>query len=134
MKRLLTAAVAGLLALGLASAALAMTPDEAKTTIRQQAVGKGLDAKDVSQAVSTLEQLIAKGVPVEHAYDVVKAAIDGGVRGTDLAAIARKTPSQAQMKEDIASPTRGEFGRGGPGGAGHDFGANMGGAMSGRRP
>lgn len=137
MKFFLKAAVAGLLAISLSGAAWAMTPDEAKTAIRQQARGQGLQAKDVSQAVNTLEQLVAKGVPVDHAYDVVKAAINDGVRGTELAAIARKTPLQAQteMRDDIASPTRGEFGRsGGTAGGGREMGTSLGSTMGGRRP
>ena len=135
MKCFLKAAVAVTLAMGLAGAAWAMSPDQAKSAIRQQARGQGLQAKDVSQAVSTLEQLVAKGVPVDHAYDVVKAAIDDGVRGRDLAAIARKTRPQpvAEMKDDITSPTRGEFGRSGGARGGREMGG-LGSPAGGRRP
>ncbi len=124
-----------LTALLVAGSAWAMTPNEAKTALRREAAASGLEAKDVSQAVSTLEQLIAKGLPVDHAYDVVKAAIDEGARGSELAEIARRTPSPATMRDDIASPTHGEFGRGaGSNGAGHEMGPSVGSTMGGRRP
>lgn len=88
MKRLAIVLVAGLSSLG-AAGAWAMPPQEAKTRLEQHATHRGLQASEVSQAVDTLERLLGKGVPVDHAYRVVKAAIDDGIRGTDLAEIAR---------------------------------------------
>jgi hypothetical protein len=115
-----------------------------------------MEAKEVSQAVSTLERLMSQGVPVDHAYAVVKAAIDDGIRGTDLAEIARAMERERRqgvppalaadralaearghiagpsLREEIISPTRGEFGpRGVPG---RDFGIGRPGGIPGGVP
>jgi FKBP-type peptidyl-prolyl cis-trans isomerase len=68
--------------------AFALTMDEAKANIDKQATEKKLGAKDHSQAVTTLQGLVDKGVPVEHAYRVVDASINQGIKGKDLAKIA----------------------------------------------
>jgi hypothetical protein len=69
--------------------AFALTMDEAKANIDKQAMDKKLGAKDHSQAVTTLQGLVDKGVPVEHAYRVVEASINQGMKGKDLAEVAK---------------------------------------------
>lgn len=69
--------------------AFALTLDEAKANIDKQATEKNLGAKDHSQAVATLQGLVDKGVPVEHAYRVVEASINQGMKGKDLAEVAK---------------------------------------------
>ena len=87
MKKLLTIIVTGgILLFGVS--AFALTMDEAKANIDKQATEKKLGAKDHSQAVTTLQGLVDKGVPVEHAYRVVDASINQGIKGKDLAKIA----------------------------------------------
>ncbi len=73
--------------------AFALTLDEAKTNIDKRASDKKLGAKDHSQAIATLQGLVKKGVPVEHAYQVVEASINQGMKGKDLAEIAKSVES-----------------------------------------
>jgi len=102
-KQLLTAVVTGsILMFGLT--ALALTMDEAKMNIDKQATEKKLGAKDHSQAVGTLQGLVDKGIPVEHAYAVVEASINQGVKGKDLAAIAKSIEAVGPTaRKDAAS-------------------------------
>ncbi len=87
VKKLLTIILTGgILLFGVS--AFALTMDEAKANIDKQATEKKLGAKDHSQAVTTLQGLVDKGVPVEHAYRVVDASINQGIKGKDLAKIA----------------------------------------------
>ena len=153
MNHSIKAVNAGILALALGiSNAWAMSQDEAKTQLRQDAVKQGFAAKDVSHAVATLNDLIQKGVPVDQAYKVVDACVDQGIRGKDLAEVAKTmTHDLAQgipadkatehamariqeharvsgdtrnnMREEAASPARGEMGQSGSGsGMGSGFG------------
>ena len=39
--------------------------------------------------METLQKLVQNGVPVEHAYRVVEASINQGIKGQELAEIAR---------------------------------------------
>lgn len=87
-RKSLTAIVTGSI-LMFSLTAFASTLDEAKTNIDKQATEKMLGAKDHSQAVATLQGLVDKGVPVEHAYSVVEASINQGIKGKELAAIAK---------------------------------------------
>jgi hypothetical protein len=87
LKKLLTIIVTGSILL-FGVSAFALTMDEAKANIDKQATEKKLGAKDHSQAVTTLQGLVDKGVPVEHAYRVVDASINQGIKGKDLAKIA----------------------------------------------
>ncbi len=92
MKKLLTVLITGSMLL-FGTAAFALTLDEAKTGIDKQAAEKKLDAKDHSQATATLQRLVDQGVPVEHAYRVVDAAINQGLKGKDLAEVAKSIES-----------------------------------------
>lgn len=85
------AAAAFILAISLlaAGSAYALTKEEAMARAEKRATERGLIASEKSVAVKTLSDLVAQGVPVDHALRVVTAAIDGGVRGEELAAIAR---------------------------------------------
>ena len=87
MKKLLMIIVTGSI-LMFGTTAFALTLDEAKANIDKQATEKKLDAKDHSQATATLQGLVDKGVPVEHAYRVVDAVINQGMKGKDLAEVA----------------------------------------------
>jgi hypothetical protein len=87
VKKLLTIIVTGSILL-FGVSAFALTMDEAKANIDKQATEKKLGAKDHSRAVTTLQGLVDKGVPVEHAYRVVDASINQGIKGKDLANIA----------------------------------------------
>jgi hypothetical protein len=71
------------------AAAFALTLDEAKTNIDKQALERKLEAKEHSQAVATLQGLVDKGIPVEHAYRVVEASINQGIKGKELAEVAK---------------------------------------------
>jgi len=88
MKKLVTTIVTGSILL-FGMTAFALTVDEAKTNIDRQATEKKLNAQDHSQAVKTLQGLVDKGVPVDHAYRVVEASINQGMKGQDLADVAR---------------------------------------------
>jgi hypothetical protein len=88
MKKLLTAVMTGSI-LMFGTAAFALTLDEAKANVDKQATENKLGANDHSQAVATLQGLVDKGVPVEHAYRVVEASINQGMKGKDLAAVAK---------------------------------------------
>jgi hypothetical protein len=87
VKKLLTIIMTGSILL-FGVSAFALTMDEAKANIDKQATEKKLGAKEHSQAVATLQGLVDKGVPVEHAYRVVDASINQGIKGKDLAKIA----------------------------------------------
>jgi len=82
--------------------AFALTLDEAKANIDKQATEKKLDARDHSQATATLHSLVEKGVPVEHAYRVVEASMDQGMKGKDLAAVARSIEAAGGAKKEAA--------------------------------
>jgi hypothetical protein len=102
-KKLLSAAVIGSI-LMFSLTAFALTMDEAKTNIDKQATEKMLGAKDHAQAVGTLQGLVDNGVPVEHAYRVVEASINQGIKGKDLAAIARSLEAvEPAARKDAAS-------------------------------
>ncbi len=85
----------------------ALTLDEAKADIDRHATEKKLGAADHSQATTVLQELVNKGVPVEHAYNVVNAAINEGIRGKDLAAIAKSieanNPDARKGAADVAA-------------------------------
>lgn len=85
------AAAAFILAISLlaSGSAYALTKEEAMARAESRATERGLIASEKSVAVKTLSELVDKGVPVDHALRVVTAAIDGGIRGEDLAAIAK---------------------------------------------
>ena len=88
MKKLLTVIMTGSI-LMFGTAVFALTLDEAKANIDKQATEKKLDASDRSRATATLQDLVDKGVPVEHASRVVEASINQGMKGKDLAAVAK---------------------------------------------
>ncbi len=88
MKKLLMTVMTGSI-LMIGTAAFALTLDEAKVNVDKQATEKKLDAKDHSQATATLQGLVDKGVPVEHASRVVEASINQGMKGKDLAEVAK---------------------------------------------
>jgi hypothetical protein len=81
----------------------ALTLDEARANIDKQATEKKLDAKDNSQATATLQGLVDKGVPVEHGYRVVDAAINQGMKGKDLAEVARSIEAAGGARKDAAA-------------------------------
>ena len=150
----------GILTMGLGlSNAWAMTQDEAKALVQQHAAAKHLKAADVSEALTTLKNLIEKNVPVEHAYDVVNTCVEQGIRGKELAEIAKslerevakgvpsdKAAEHARariqervqsshrehgLRDEIASPSKGGAGAGSGSGAGFGGGSPMGGAGQG---
>jgi hypothetical protein len=82
--------------------AFALTLDEAKANIDKQATEKKLDAKDHSQATATLRDLVEKGVPVDHASRVVEASMDQGMKGKDLAEVARFIEEAGGAKKEAA--------------------------------
>ncbi len=88
MKKVLTAIMTGSILMFVTSA-FALTLDEAKTTVDKQAAERKLGANDRSQAVPILQGLVDKGVPVEHASRVVEASINQGMKGKDLAEVAK---------------------------------------------
>jgi hypothetical protein len=88
MKKVLTTLMTGSILL-FGMTAFALTENEAKTNIDRQATAKKLNAQDHSQAVKTLQGLVDNGVPVDHAYRVVEASINQGMKGQDLAEVAR---------------------------------------------
>jgi hypothetical protein len=84
--------------------AFALTVDDAKTSIDRHATEKKLNAQDHSQAVKTLQGLVDKGVPVDHAYRVVEASISQGMKGQDLAEVARSIEAAGPAaRKDAAS-------------------------------
>lgn len=95
LRKLLITIIAGNMLL-FSAAAFALTLDEAKGNIDKQAVEKKLGAKDHSQAVATLQGLVDKGVPIEHAYAVVNASINEGIKGRELAGIAKSIEATDQ--------------------------------------
>jgi len=103
VKKLLTIIVTGSILL-FGVSAFALTMDEAKANIDKQATEKNLGAKDRSQAVTTLQGLADKGVPVEHAYRVVEASINQGMKGKDLAKVANSIEHTGLVaRKDAAS-------------------------------
>ena len=103
MKKLLTAIITGSI-LMLGTTAFALTLDEAKANVDKQATEKKLDAKDHSQATATLQGLVDKGVPVEHASRVVEASINQGMKGKDLAEVAKAIEAVApSARKDAAA-------------------------------
>lgn len=88
MKKELTAIMTGSI-LMFVTPVFALTLDEAKTTVDKQATEKKLGANDRSRATATLQDLVNKGVPVEHASRVVEASINQGMKGKDLAEVGR---------------------------------------------
>jgi hypothetical protein len=103
VKKLLTIIVTGSILL-FGVSAFALTMDEAKANIDKQATEKNLGAKDHSRAVTTLQGLVDKGVPVEHAYRVVEASINQGMKGKDLAKVAKSIEHTAPAaRKDAAS-------------------------------
>lgn len=103
MKKLLTIIVTGIILL-FGMTAFALTVDEARTNIDRQAAEKKLNAQERSQAVNTLQGLVDKGVPVNHAYRVVEASIKQGMRGQDLSEVARSIEAVGpDARKDAAS-------------------------------
>ncbi len=94
--------------------AYALTQEEARAKVEKQATDKSWNAQERSQAVDTLQGLVQKGVPVEHAYRVVEASINQGIKGQALAEIARSmeknikggTPAQQAADQAIQSMDR----------------------------
>lgn len=103
MKNLLmTIMMGGILMFG--TAAFALTLNEAKANVDKQATEKKLGANDHSQAVATLQGLVDKGVPVEHAYRVVEASNNQGIKGKDLAEVAKSIEAVGPgARKDAAS-------------------------------
>jgi len=103
VKKLLTIMVTGSILL-FGVSAFALTMDEAKANIDKQATEKKLGAKDHSQAVTTLQGLVDKGIPVDHAYRVVEASINQGMKGKDLAEVAKSIEHTGpSARKDAAS-------------------------------
>jgi hypothetical protein len=102
MKRLLMTILTGSILI-FGTTTFALTLDEAKANIDKQATEKKLDAKDHSQATATLQGLVAKGVPVEHASRMVEAAMNQGIKGKDLADVARSIETAGGAKKDAAA-------------------------------
>lgn len=90
MNKLMQMMGVGVLTLGLGlSPAFAMTEDEARTAVGEHAKASKWEDKYRTEAINTLNKLIQDGVPVDKAYAVVNACIDKGIRGTDLAQVAK---------------------------------------------
>ncbi|MCL5236371.1 MAG: hypothetical protein M1353_00795 [Nitrospirae bacterium] len=87
----LIVAAASLLAFGRISDAT--TLDEAEAQVEKQATEKRLTVKEKTEAITVLQNLVAKDVPVGHAYRVVEAGIDQGIKSKALAGIARSIES-----------------------------------------
>ncbi|MDI6727327.1 MAG: hypothetical protein QMD44_00205 [Thermodesulfovibrionales bacterium] len=81
----------------------AITLDEAKAKVEKQATERNLTSADRSEAVTTLQGLVEKGVPVEHAYNVVDACINQGIKGKELAEIAKSIESAKPEARDEAA-------------------------------
>ena len=97
----LVAVVISLLAFG--GIANAITIDEAKAKVEKEATERNLTSADRSEAVTTLQGLVEKGVPVEHAYNVVDASINQGIKGKELAEIAKSIESaKPEARKDAA--------------------------------
>jgi hypothetical protein len=107
MKKLVTTIMTGSILL-FGMTAFALTVDEAKTSIDRQATEKKLNAQDHSQAVKTLQGLVDKGVPVNHAYRVVEASINQGIKGKDLAEVARSIEAAGPGARKDAASVAGE--------------------------
>lgn len=90
MNKFIQAMGVGILTLGLGlSSAFAMSEDEARAAVSEHAKAGKWEDKYRTEAVNTLNKLIQDGVPVDKAYDVVNACIDKGIRGSDLAQVAK---------------------------------------------
>ena len=63
--------------------------EAAARRLSQAAQSSGASAGEAGQAVATLRRLVEAGLPVDHARQVVTAAIAAKHRGPDIAAIAR---------------------------------------------
>jgi len=100
-KLLMTVLTGSILIFG--TTTFALTLDEATTNIDKQATEKKLDAKDHSQATATLQGLVAKGVPVEHAVRVVEASINQGMKGKDLADVAGSIETAGGARKEAAA-------------------------------
>lgn len=98
----LIAVVISVLAFG--GIANAITIDEAKAKVEKQATDKKLTVSEKAESVTVLGNLVEKGVPVEHAYNVVEACISQGIRGKELAEIAKSIESaKPEARKDAAS-------------------------------
>lgn len=106
MKKILMMVLAGSMLL-FGTTVFALTMDEAKVQIDKQAAEKNLSASDHSHAVATLQGLVDKGVPVEHAYRVVDASINHGIKGKDLSEVAKSventTPAARKDAAGVAA-------------------------------
>ncbi len=103
MKKLLMAILTGSVLI-CGTTAFALSLDEARANLDKQATEKKLDAKDHSQATATLQGLVDKGVPVEHAFRVVDASINQGMKGKDLAEVARSVEAaRPDARKDAAA-------------------------------
>jgi len=107
MKKLVTTIMTGSILL-VGMTAFALTVDEAKANIDRHATEKKLNAQDHSQAVKTLQGLVDKGVPVDHAYRVVEASINQGMKGQDLAEVARSIEAAGPGARKDAASVAGE--------------------------
>lgn len=94
----------GILTLGLGlSTASAMTEVEARAAVSEHAKASKWEDKYRTEAVNTLNKLMQDGVPVDMAYDVVNACIDKGIRGSDLAKIAKDIDTR--MDKGVSAET-----------------------------
>ena len=94
----------GILTLGLGlSSAFAMTEDEARLAVGEHAKASKWEDKYRTEAVNTLNKLMQDGVPVDKAYDVVNACIEKGIRGSDLAKIAKDIDTR--MDKGVSAET-----------------------------
>ena len=94
----------GILTLGLGlSSAFAMTEDEARLAVGEHAKASKWEDKYRTEAVNTLNKLMQDGVPVDKAYAVVNACIDKGIRGSDLAKIAKDIDTR--MDKGVSAET-----------------------------
>jgi len=87
---------------------LAQTSKEATEEIRVCAKARNMSEADANTAVSVLSDLVAKGIPVEHALDVVKSAINRNRSGQEIASIARSlgdTVEKEGSAKEIAAIT-----------------------------
>ena len=103
LRKILSVTIVAIL-LTFGGVANAVTLDEAKAEVEKQATERNLTSADKSQAVTTLQGLVEKGVPVDHAYSVVETCIDQGIKGKELAEIAKSIESaKPEARKDAAS-------------------------------
>ena len=94
----------GILTLGLGlSSASAMTEVEARAAVSEHAKASKWEDKYRTEAVNTLNKLMQDGVPVDKAYAVINACIDKGIRGSDLAKIAKDIDTR--MDKGVSAET-----------------------------